>query len=245
MPTELALLIPLLGGFYFVFRCQLLYLFSLQLGQAVALLLSALCGFGFAMLARGFAAILHLCSGGQWLETHNAAAWPFQFSGTAMLAFWMAVLAAELSMRALRFERVSSWYIRHFADDLLKLLHASLLNVEPVCLTLDDGKIYIGFLQALPSLDPSRAFCSSLAYAEWIPQLPEHTMRITTDYVGALDASKEREKLVKLIPISTVRTANLFDIAIYRKFFGAAGVHAEGWNKENATLAAGAPLDSV
>jgi hypothetical protein len=214
-----------------VLRCQLLYLISLQLGQAVAVLLSALIACVLALFAR-FAILILIWLPWGWVP-HSVSErflrfdlgwfanqlWPVPFAGTALAAFFLAFLLAELSIRIMHVGRVNGWVIRNFAGELTKLLYDSMLQIKPVSLTLDCRKFYIGFVQEIPSLDPSKAFVRLLPIVSGYRHDKTMRFKFTTDYTKALAASKDVNDYVLTIPLSTVKIANLFDPNTHQQFF--------------------------
>jgi hypothetical protein len=219
VPTDFALIPPLVGGFWFVFRCQLLYLVSVQLGQAIAILLSAFFGLAFAVVTRAIVFWVHQTAVGGWIEAHHAGAWHFPFSGTALGTFCLAIVAAELSRHLLSTRKVNSWVIRHYGGDLIVLLHDSMVRLKPVSLTLENRKVYVGFVQAVPSLNPERAHVWLLPILSGYRRADDLTLQFTTDYVSAIEQVSEARDLLKVIPISSIKTANLFDVGLYKQVF--------------------------
>jgi hypothetical protein len=220
VPGDIALIPPLVGGFWFVLRCQFLRLTSWQLGQAVAVLLSASFGLVFAIGARTVVWLMHFTVLGQWIEAQNAQVWTFPLSGTSMAAFVLAVIMAELSRFVLGTGRVNSWVIRHFSGDLLALLHESMMRLRPVSVTLTSRKVYIGFVQAIPSLDPEKAYLRILPILSGYRERETLTFRITTRYAVAIQDAQDPRDLLKVLRISSIESANLFDVDLYRKHFG-------------------------
>ena len=223
MPADLSGIPPLLGGFWFVLRTQLLYLISLQFGQGFTILLSALVGFLATMITR--LAILGIVSAG-WQEPMQLAArhlWPVPFSGTSLGAFAIAILLAEGSKLLMRTQRVNRWVINHFAAENVKLLYASMLEIRPVSLTLDTRKVYVGFVQAIPSLDPAKAFVRLMPILSGCRRQDDLTLEFTTEYSDALRDASSAGDFIIVLPLASVKSVNLFDVQTYRRHFGKPG----------------------
>lgn len=228
MNTDASVFLTLVGGFYFVIRCQLLYLISLQLGQAIAVLLSALFACLFAMLSRLVVSTLALTPWQSALQGFSAMLWPSPYGGTALGAFALALLTAELTAHYLKTQRVTRWVIKNFAGDMVKLLYESMLQLKPVSLTLDTRKFYIGFVQEIPSLDPSKAFVRLLPMLSGYREEKALTFQFTTPYNAALEQAADKNDFVIVIPLQAIKSANLFDPTTHAKHFEQPLLQADG-----------------
>ncbi len=224
MASDLSVVLPLVGGFWFVLRSQLLFLVSLQLGQAITVLLSAFIACLVTLASRvviiGFVAV----GWGAPVQNFAHAIWPVPFAGTDLGAFLAAVVLAELSSRAIKSDRINTWVINNFADEMVKLLYGSMLQLKPVSVTLDTRKVYIGFVQGVPSLNPNKAFVRLLPVVSGYREQDDLTFRPTTYYADALRAAEEAGSIsdfVIVIPLTTVKTANLFSRSMHLRFFAA------------------------
>ena len=201
-------------------RCQLLHLISQQLGAALAVLFSASFAFLFVVVAR--AAILGLSNLGLQgpLQSFADALWPRPYSGTTLGAFGLAVAAAEATRLLLNTTRVNTWVISNFTSEMVKLLSRAMLEVRPVSISLDNRKVYVGFIQAIPSLDPSRGFVRILPVISGYRDDKTLTMVFTTDYTEMLSQASVVDDFVIVLPISSIKTLNFFDPTTHERFFG-------------------------
>jgi hypothetical protein len=211
---------PLLGGFWLVLRSQALYLVSLQFGQGLVVLLSALVGFGATLVARLVITLLVTAGLQSHLEPIAKAIWPFPYAGTAIGAFLIAVAFAEGLNLLRRTRMINAWVINHFCAENIKLLYASMLAIRPVSLTMDSRKIYIGFVQGIPSLDPAKAFVRLLPVLSGYRHPENLTFNFTTEYAPVIQSAEAAGDYIIVLPLSGVKSINLFDIESYRKNFG-------------------------
>jgi hypothetical protein len=219
--TELTIILPLVGGFYFILRCQVFYLVSLQLGQAVAVLLSALAASVFALTGRLLVIWLASTPWHAPLYGFAKTLWPVQFTGTALAAFALSVACAETLRFALKIRRVNAWIINTFGDSMIRLMHSSMVQVKAVAITLDTRKIYVGFVQEIPSLNPTMAYVCIMPIMSGYRDQNDLTFKFTTHYGKALASATNRADYITVIPLSTVKIANLFDTNTHEQNFAA------------------------
>jgi len=173
--------------------------------------------------------VIVLSGSGSKLEEFSHAIWPSPYGGSALGAFLLAVFFAEvIAQRLLRTQRVTTWVINNCAGELVKLLFSSMLQLKPVSVTLDTRKIYIGFVQEIPSLDPAKAFVRLLPILSGYRDEKDLTFHFTTNYSLALKETTDKEDFVIVIPLSAVKTANLFNQNTHSRLFGRAVLGEEG-----------------
>ena len=184
------------------------------------MLLSALAAFVFTLLARGFITIFLWFGWRPFLESIAHQLWPVAFSGTSLGAFFLAVGIAEISVLAAKTEPVTAWVVDHFAGDMIKLLHGSMLQLKPVSITLDSRKFYIGFVQSVPSLDPSKAYVRLMPMLSGYRNQSDLRLEFTTHYRDALvNAGDKIKDFVIVIPLASIKSVNLYDQQVHDRFF--------------------------
>jgi hypothetical protein len=222
LQSDLSIALPLAAGFWVVLRCNLLYILSLQLGQAIAVLLSTMLAVALTILSRGAIMVLaaiHVDNGPRWFASNL---WPAPFSGTGLGAVVIAVVLAEASVWIGKKKRVTGWIVRTFAGEMTKLLYSSMLSIKPVSITLESRKVYIGFVQGIPSLDPNKSFVRLLPIVSGYRDASTLDFTPTTPYKDALEEAEKHGRIndwIMVIPVSAIKTISLFDRAMYAKFF--------------------------
>jgi hypothetical protein len=90
----------------------------------------------------------------------------------------------------------------------------------PICLTLDNGKVYVGFITDAPDMTASRR---EVKITPWLSGYrDEHDKKIefTTFYTDLYQKENIDESIFrKVIPYDDIKSTNLFDIKIYYNEF--------------------------
>lgn len=173
MPSDVCLLLPLVGGFWFVYRTHFLRLTAEQLKQPIVVLLAAFFGVWFGLLGRLITslgdAVPFFHTIGTWLADavpffHTIASlaremYPWDFFPSAFLALLLAVTLAEVLNRILSKEHVNRCIIRSYCCEVLRMLDDAMLDVRPVTVTLDSREVCVGFVQRtrIPIMGPHTA----------------------------------------------------------------------------------------
>lgn len=221
MPFDL-LLLPLLGGYLLVSRAHLFaFEAAKQSGQRLVFK-SALVAVGLVVLARliGLTATEYVPQIGiAWREFS-----PLQHSGTALLALILGMFGPWLINYLVPLEAASRLAVQKHGSGLDKLFFAATETDSQVLITLDTGKVYAGWIDWAPP-NPGAAD----AYIRILPTVSGHRMPDTTVewtsfyqnvYLGLAEDTAEEviESFTKVIPISRVVTAGMFDPILYDRF---------------------------
>lgn len=240
MPTNL-LLLPLLGGFWFVHFCYFFRFRAQRLDGYRLLLESAFFGLLLIVPAR-----VITYYGPQYLELGRQAQsewgrlWNAPLSGTATLSLLLGLLAPwginwlHATNRQLRsremgeplpIEDVSGFLllaqehalkiaIKHSGTYLHQLLLKAALQKTPALVTLQNRKVYVGYIAELPNLKPENQ------YIWLLPVLSGHrddkSLEVGFDLVypdpkGLPQEAKITEKdMLLTIPLSEVRSVTLY-----------------------------------
>jgi hypothetical protein len=191
MPTNL-LLLPLLGGFWFVHLCYLFRFRAQRLDGYRLLLESAFFGLLLIIPARGITYYWPQYSElGRKIQIgwgHLSSSAPF--SGTATVSLLLGLLAPFLinwlQATCLRLKENSlwrflvhpgksvgefllpakewalSWSIKSSGNYLYQLLHKAVQDEVPILITLQSRKIYVGYVTESPNLKPDNQYLSLL-----------------------------------------------------------------------------------
>lgn len=221
MPYDLVLL-PLVGGYWFVSLCHLTRLsFAKESGERLLFgaatagtILAGLAWFGASFVA------------GQLPDVHTAwraVAPPWPFAGTAFAAFLLGPLAAFVVNRFASPGRAEAHAINTSGTGLERLFWSATDPDDPslVQITLDDGKVYVGwiertapnprapdsFVRLLPTLsgyrDARRCFEVTTNYEPVYSRLLED---------GELDDAEMViiNAFVKVLPLSRIVSAGIY-----------------------------------
>ncbi|MFL6194641.1 MAG: hypothetical protein ACJ75H_10760 [Thermoanaerobaculia bacterium] len=239
MPTNL-LLLPLLGGFWFVHFCYFFRFRAQRLDGYRLLLESAFFGLLFIVPARLItyywprAFDTGRLARQEWADLWGGA----PLSGTATLSLLLGLIspfvinltyavqqrlqeggewpAAEEPAEVLLPAKVRAldWAIRNSGTYLHQLLHKSVLQQVPVLITLQNRKVYVGYVAESPNLKPENQ------YLWLLPALSGHrddkTLKVEFDAVYPnpedlpADLGIEEEDLLLTIPLSEVKSATLY-----------------------------------
>lgn len=226
MPFNL-LLLPLLGGYWFV---NLAHCFKYSVARQPAqqlLLTSATAGVALAFVSWGVVtAFILACP-----TCHEI--WrsflPWNFSGTAIGSLLLGPLAAFIVNLFVDQETAEERAIENEGNGLERLFARATKASKQVLLTMESGKVYVGWIVRMPP-DPR----SENAYVRILPTMSgyrdeKHRIQFTTMYDemyekmlsdDQISAAEEEElkDFLKSIPLSKIQSAGIFDPEIYRAF---------------------------
>jgi hypothetical protein len=221
VPTNL-LLLPLLGGFWFVHFCHYFHFRAQQLEGYRLLLYSSFAGVGFFGAAR---LLIWSLRSVVWLNGFRSA-WseiaPVQFAGTAVTSLFLGMIAPFVWNYFCPRRRAKDSALKRAGDEIAILLDSAAQRHKPVAVTLDTRKFYVGYVLASPNLRPTERSLALLPIASGYRDPITLSFRFTTDYGPALlakpqDLDTNDFKIV--IPFDSIKTANLFDFDVYNQAF--------------------------
>jgi hypothetical protein len=219
------LLLPLLGGYVFISYWNYTR-FSARRYSGERLLFHAALA-GVFLLVLSYTIVLLLSEALPSL----AATWqrwvPFKHSGTSLGALllgatlWWPLNFAYGKKRELR-RTISDWN-----DYLEELLTDALDSTRQVSITLNSGKVYVGFV--VRTFDPAydRKYIVILPTMSGYRAATTHRLVFDTDYTRVYQAlmDEDESRLVRgvndfqiVVPVSQVVSANLFDWEAYQRF---------------------------
>ncbi len=222
------LFLPLLGGFIFIKFCHF-YRIQFQRFESYRLLFEAgVWGVLVAILGRLSAMALH--PGLHLLTSYPLIAWaaevyrsaaPFQYFGSAILAFaWGPVLAYFIN-RSIDEVAAKDIAIDQTGDQLLSLLMDSIDQQAPVLVSLNSRKVYVGYVWESPNLKTEMAYIVVMPVMSGYRNSDTYVVVFTTDYMPLWEEDGPPESLTKVIPVSSIASAGRFDLDMYEKHFKA------------------------
>lgn len=237
MPFNL-LLLPLLGGYIFARKYYRTRYSALRSENHRLLFLAAQYGLlflGIAATLRGIWTVLRYFYPPLTLvNTLWHIFFPFDYSGTAILALLMGATSWKYFNRKLDSEKEVDNSIREKGDPLELLLKDAMRDTRPVLLTIKSGKVYVGSVTATfnPAYDIQSIrimpILSGYRHSE------NQTVTFTTDYFTLLAqihdqdpnvSEKDKLDLGTVIPVNEIRSVGIFSLPAYRRHFA---IHHQG-----------------
>jgi hypothetical protein len=210
MPSEVWWVLPLVGGFWFVFRTHLLRLTGLYLKQPIVVLLSAFVGAWFALVGRLItcliAWLLHQAPWFPAIESSARKLFPWDFFGTGLTALLLAMAFAELCNSLLDKHAVNARVVNKYGSEILRMLHEAMVPPRPVVITLDNREVYVGFVQRIPRLDIEKPSVRILRIGRGYRD-PDTLLPDIVDPVPPPDALLD--ELLVAIPLDAVKNVSL------------------------------------
>ena len=224
MPWNL-LLVPLMGGYWFLRRCYYSR-FRFQLLDGYRLLLdSALAALCFGAVARLFAIFLYRLDPS--IQDRWFAVWPpeaYPYSGTAFGALLAAVTLPELVNllpsprdRARNQEFAKSAALKWHGDALDRLFFRAAKEGEAVEITLANRKVYIGYVVDAPNLEREGRYLGLLPVTSGYRESETLEFNETTDYDFLAGPKADPENFTIVIPVADIKIANLFDYSVHAR----------------------------
>jgi len=155
---------------------------------------------------------------------------PFDYSGTAILALLLGATSWKYFNRKLSSDEEVDKSIREKGDPLEVLLKNAMRDTRPVLLTIKSGKVYVGSVTA--NFNPAYEVQS----IEIMPILSgyrdpkDQTVTFTTDYFSLLTqihdqdpnvTDQDRLDLGTVIPVDEIRSVGIFSLPAYKRHFSA------------------------
>lgn len=176
---------------------------------------SALAGCALAFLARLLTHFL-------WNERiARQWAWfaPFQFSGTASLAMLIGIILPLLLNLIWGADWSKQRAIKKYGNDLLQLLDGAAREEKPVSITLDNRKVYIGYIVDAPNLDSTGAYVAILPMLSGYRDANTMQLEFATDYTRVYSTHNvDPADFFVTVPLAVIRMASRFDEDVYSAF---------------------------
>ncbi len=234
MPFNL-LLLPLIGGFLLLHKAYLWRYYIARFDGHRLIMFSALCGVMLLALSTLIVSFLRYrwpVLGEVW---QNVV--PFAHSGKSFGALLIGLILP------LFLNRVRGWHsysnldwgkearvrnaIEYFSNDIEILLLRSMDGESPVLLTMDNGKVYVGYVTELFNPDVDRRYIKVLPTMSGYRTAESQEVVFTTAYdevrqlTGTPGSGLEHLRDVDfeiVLPVNGLRSASLFDSGAYERF---------------------------
>jgi hypothetical protein len=224
MPTNL-LILPLLGGFLLVHIWHISRFRSQRLEGYRLLMETAIAGVILVTIARiSTYALAHFGGVSNSLRArwHDFA--PIDFSGTGALAFAFGALIPLFANLFFRRKAAQDWAIHHYGSNLLRLLHTATKYEMLVSVTLDNRKVYVGFVITAPNLQSNDQYVQLLPLLSGYRDATDLRLKFTTNYAQVYpdvyrSSLLDPSDFIVIIPAASIRMASLYDPSIPTKQF--------------------------
>ena len=236
MPFNL-LLLPFLGGYFFIHFFYLTRFRAYQLSSYRLLIETAGAGFVFLVLSHSLVTLaLSEVVVTLVREETNLVPWvrmlrrfaPFPYSASAGGAFLLAVASSLALNRICGKEWAMKYVIENYGDDLMRLLRRAFSDTRAIMLTLSSGKVYVGLVPQDLGLNPNLSYVSILPTLSGFRRQDTHKVVFTVNYSDAYEAIEggqitgiDASSMEIIIPHETITSARLFDQELYEDTFNA------------------------
>ncbi len=221
MPYNL-LLLPLLGGFWLLHRTHYFRFRAQTLDGNRLLLESALAGVVLAVVARVAVFYFNLlplwktCCGVEYGRLRPDV----PYFGTAFVSLVIAFVTPIAANFAIRERKAKHWAIARYGNHFLKLVNAAAENEQTVSITLDNRKVYIGFILDAPNLSSSDSHLAVLPLLSGYRDSDTLELRFTTNYVrAAVETETDLSSFQVTVPTAAIKVVSFFDERAYPHFF--------------------------
>ena len=250
MPQDLLILLPLLGGYWFIHLSDFTRFRAQTLSGYRLIFEAALCGFAFVPVAAALCHVVQPTAPGSWIVgTWEALfGWGAEGLGVLSLSLLLAPVFAVLFNLVAGVRQYSEWdgiwddeapsladlreaslirarerAVQRVGNHLTKLFFAAAVTSQAVNLTMRHGKVYVGWITKLPTLDPDEEYVRLLPMISGYRDRYTREVRFTTDYpYGEYDeptSPVDGEEFQVVLPIAKILSARLFDEEVYERFF--------------------------
>jgi hypothetical protein len=231
MPFNL-LLLPLLGGYIFARKYYRTRYSALRSENYSLLFLAAQYGLVFLAIAATVRALWVLLR--YFVPTLIVvnklwhALFPFDYSGTAILALLFGATSWRYFNRGLSSDEEVDKAIREKGDPLEVLLKDAMRDTRPVLLTMKSGKVYVGAVTTNfnPAYEVQSIKIMPILSGYRDPK--DQTVTFTTDYFSLLTQIHDQDPNVTeqdgldlgtVIPLDEIRSVGIFSLPAYKRHF--------------------------
>jgi hypothetical protein len=223
MPSNL-LLLPLLGGYWFLHAFYYTRFRSQRLDGYRLLMESALVGVFLSILGR-LAVLLLLCFPSAMKAWMTVAPASVPFLGTALGSLLLGLCTPHLLNLFLDKTRIMTKLdaqteaIEHHGNHLLRLLHTASSEEKPIAIVLDNLKVYIGTVAAAPNLEPHDTYLAITPFYSGYRDRETLELVLTVDYLSVYENKQlNADDFRVVVPVTAIKMASLFDQAAYPAF---------------------------
>ncbi len=220
MPWNL-LILPLLGGFCFLNICYRFRFRAQRLSGYRLLFEAAIAGVVLSGLARVLTYGLAKIAWVQPIVEACRELFPFPFAGTAVTAFLLGVtLAFPVNRWILGKSRSKRAAVEQLKDPMLQLVYNAIEKRQPVFVTLDNRKVYVGYVIDSPDLEQDNVHMGLVPLLSGYRDAQTLRTHFSVDYLSVFESpGVDHNDFMVVIPLDRVSSAHLFDLEMYTTFF--------------------------
>lgn len=223
MPSNL-LVLALLAGFCFIHYCDR-FRFRAQLIDGYRLLLHcSLAGAAILAVSRSLICAAKLSPVFWKLRPLWNEVADVPYLGTFLLCIPISLIAAQVWNLFVDSQKQREREVREHGDALMVLMQAAVNGERMVSITFESRKWYAGYITEAPNLKLSEKYFTMLpilsGYRDKDTLQAKRTLRYDDVY---LRSGVDPAEFVIVLPLASVRTANLFDPDVYEDHFAGAG----------------------
>ncbi len=221
MPYNL-LIFPLVGGYYFLVTSLRFKYIHQRLDRQRLIFNSAIAGLVFLFLSFLIVTTAHKFIPQTLIELRSQVPITLDYLGTSLVSLIIAILAGHVSNY--RFDRVEylTSLIRRKGDGMESLLLDALENRNSISITLNNRKVYVGFVATVE--EPGENYIKLIPLFSGYRDTNTHEVTFTTNYVDLYieEEEGEFEQLPETYFELTIKKdeiliANRFDPKVYER----------------------------
>jgi hypothetical protein len=222
MPSNLLIVLLLVGGYSFIHLFSYTRIRSQALDGYRLLLESVLAGcvlgfvsyFSIALLDRREPQVR-----GYWHEYAPRMPYVATTIGVAIIGVCLPfLLNFLLKCIGITAERNRRWAVKRYGNALQRLLQEALDHERPICVTLENKKVYVGTVSSVPTLSPTDTYFSVIPFFSGYRDKDTLDLNFTVDYVKLYDKGLSPDHFKVVLPIASIRGIAFFDPAAYPAF---------------------------
>jgi hypothetical protein len=236
MPSNL-LILPLLAGYCFLHLLAFTKYRAQRLDGHRLIFESALVAIVLCTVGR--VAAYWLLQIPQVANSWKAISPPVDYFGTGVLSIAAGVvIPLGLNWMGERFDRYKrvreflgrfrvfsnrralSTAMQRHGSGMHRLLYRALDEERQVAITLDNKKVYIGYVYSAPKLEAHDAYMALIPLLSGYREAATLELKLTQDYLSVFegDGNIKKEDFVVVLPLGQIRMASFFEQAAYTKF---------------------------
>jgi len=223
MPFNL-LLFPLVGGYYILIRFEYLRYVQYRLENQRVLLNSAFAGIILLVVCFILRAITNIFFPDLISYLSDQLPVKAPYFGTTSFSLVVAVLATELANLFVNRKEAIRRSLKKSGNELELLMSSSFFDYHLLQFTMDNGKVYIGWVKELPKPFTTNYIRITPAFSGYRNEFKElvFTTQYLTVYASYIadgsvrDSSELKTDLV--LKVDKINSASYFDIDMYKRF---------------------------
>lgn len=223
MPSNLLLLLPLLGGYWFIhafyysrIRAQSLDGNRLLLDSIAAGMLLCLASFGVVLVTGNVLPTLRTT----WHTVGPHIPYLATVIGGTVMGLVLPYLLNGLgTLFGFPYMSARRAALARYGNELQRTLTRAAEDEMPISVTLDNRKTYVGLVGFVPTLNPNDQYFSIIPFFSGYREKDTLDLFFTVDYLDVYKrAGVDQNKFLLVLPIAKVTALSFFDPSVYPSF---------------------------